>query len=105
MNNSGNHAFANVLDAIVPLSFRIVNDRDVVTTFPKMLFLYKHASQEIVIDRFGNYIFNPSFVEKTILSGRNSLVCFVLNLLLRVDFFIVELICRLLINSAPTWLV
>ena len=39
---------------------------DIVTSIPpKFGFLYKHASTEVIIDKFGNFMIDPSFVEKT----------------------------------------
>lgn len=69
---AGNYSFSDVYNACVPLTFRVVNDRDVVTSIPKFLFLFKHVGQEVIIDRNGNYIFNPSFVERSMRDNRNS---------------------------------
>ncbi len=63
---SGNLAFAQVYNACVPMTFRVVNDRDMVASIPQFLFMFKHVGQEIIVDKFGNYIFNPSFVEQSL---------------------------------------
>jgi hypothetical protein len=40
----GNHGFADLYDAVVPRSYRIVNDRDIITGFPKLLcFFFCHV--------------------------------------------------------------
>jgi hypothetical protein len=60
----GNHEFANALNKLVPSNFRLVCEGDLVSTMPKLLFLYKHAGIEILIDKRGNCVVDPTFVEK-----------------------------------------
>jgi hypothetical protein len=36
---------------------------------PKFLCLYKHCGKEVHIDPRGNYVFQPMFIEKTMLAG------------------------------------
>lgn len=89
----GNHAFASFYDRCVPnrflsflfvslKSFRVVNDQDIVVSFPKLVYVFKHIGREIVIDKRGNLITDLSFVEKLFrgflcvflnLAGNNSL--------------------------------
>ena len=69
----GDHAFAAQYNSIVPHTFRICNDQDVVTTVPKFCCLYKHVGQEVLVDDRGNYIINPTFVEK-VFRGRRTKV-------------------------------
>lgn len=67
------HAFSKVYNCMVPLSFRLVFDRDVITAVPKFLFLYKHIGLEIIIDGLGNCIMDPSWVENFFRSSRRSI--------------------------------
>lgn len=67
------HAFSKVYNISVPLSFRLVFDRDVITAVPKFLFLYKHIGLEIIIDSLGNCIMDPSWVENFFRSSRRSI--------------------------------
>jgi hypothetical protein len=46
---------------------------DFVTSVPKFYGLYKHVGLEILIDASGNYILDPTWVEKTMLDSRRSL--------------------------------
>lgn len=70
----GNVAFCRAFDQLVPNAYRVVCDGDiVVSTPPKLAFMFRHHGQEIVVDRDGNYLFNPSFVEKSMRGGRSSI--------------------------------
>ncbi len=69
----GDHLFASGYDDSVPLSFRIVFDRDIISGFPKMISLYKHAAIEIIIDGLGNFIIDPTFVERMFMDSRRSI--------------------------------
>ena len=51
-------------NSLVPLAYRIVFDRDLITTIPKFCFAYKHVGTEILLDGAGNMIVSPTFVEK-----------------------------------------
>eukprot|EP01083_Nonionella_stella_P084613 234286_1 len=64
--------FSRLFSTIVPgdCSFRVVFEQDVITTFPPLPAKYKHVEAEVYIDRAGNLIFSPSFVERSILPGR-----------------------------------
>eukprot|EP01116_Phalansterium_solitarium_P006287 TRINITY_DN18590_c0_g1_i1.p1 TRINITY_DN18590_c0_g1~~TRINITY_DN18590_c0_g1_i1.p1 ORF type:complete len:803 (+),score=209.86 TRINITY_DN18590_c0_g1_i1:81-2489(+) len=55
----GNHAFAQIYNRLVPESFRIVNNRDVVAGMPKGG-EFKHAGRRIVITRSGRCITDAS---------------------------------------------
>ena len=69
----GDYSFASLYNEAVPKTYRIVHDRDMITSVPKFFILFKHVGYEIVVDKWGNYIENPSFVEKTMRASRNSL--------------------------------
>lgn len=77
----GNYRFAQLYDKIVPHSFRIVVDGDIVVGLPPSG--YRHIGTEIIIDSLGSgsIIIDPSFVErwlrtqkKTSLSAHSLLV-------------------------------
>lgn len=59
----GNHAFAIRLNAVVPLHFRVVVDGDAIASVPKFCWLYKHAGIKVDLDRQGNCVVDPSFLE------------------------------------------
>jgi len=59
----GNHAMALRLDALVPLHFRVVLDGDVIASVPKLCWMYKHAGTKVDLDRQGNCVVDPSFLE------------------------------------------
>lgn len=69
----GDHIFAAKYNQAVPRTFRFVCDRDVITRWPKFLFLFKHVGIEILIDRYGNHIVNPSIVERQMRLSSTSL--------------------------------
>ncbi|KAJ8609468.1 hypothetical protein CTAYLR_005454 [Chrysophaeum taylorii] len=62
----GNRVWARVYDALVPDSWRVVSDGDVVTGVPRLFF--KHCGTPVVVDGHkggtGFLIVDPSFVEK-----------------------------------------
>lgn len=68
----GNHDFASLYNSHVPHTFRVCCDRDIITTLPKLFCLYKHAGCEVIVDRFGNFIVDPLYVEKLFRSSRMS---------------------------------
>jgi Lipase (class 3)/Wntless-like, transmembrane domain len=68
----GNHDFAMLYEASVPRTFRLCFDRDIITTLPKFLCMYKHAGIEVIIDRVGNFIVDPLHVEKLFRGSRTS---------------------------------
>lgn len=58
----GNFAFASRFDDLIPNSFRVVVDGDIVTGIPRAW--YKHVGTEVIIDCAGSLIVDPSFVER-----------------------------------------
>jgi hypothetical protein len=60
----GNHAFKSLYDKMVPDSFRVVVDGDIVTGIPG--YGYDHIGTEVLIDDVGagSIIIDPSFVER-----------------------------------------
>ena len=61
----GDPVFRSIFNVVVPDSFRVVVDGDVVTTLPKNVNGYRHAGTSVVTDspETGNIIVDPSFVE------------------------------------------
>ena len=64
----GNSTFAELVDRAVPHIFRVVNACDVIPTWPIRLFglLFKHVGREVCIDKTGNLIIEPTFIERFI---------------------------------------
>lgn len=60
----GNHLFASQYNDAVVHTWRIVFEGDFITGIPKLLWVYKHLGIEVEIDRHGNMVVDPSFVEK-----------------------------------------
>nr|CCC89815.1 unnamed protein product [Trypanosoma congolense IL3000] len=58
----GNSAFRSAYDKAVPRTFRVVNESDAVSLFS--LFGGTHVGVEVDIDRHGNYICKPTFIER-----------------------------------------
>ena len=62
----GNHVYARLHDALVPDSFRVISDGDLVTAVPRLFF--KHAGTPCVVDgrknSTGYLIVDPSFIEQ-----------------------------------------
>ncbi|AAZ10419.1 lipase, putative [Trypanosoma brucei brucei TREU927] len=57
----GNAAFQTAYDKAIPRTFRVVNESDAVSLFS--LFGGTHVGTEVDIDRHGNYICKPMFIE------------------------------------------
>ena len=62
MPHAGNSAFQTEYDHKIPNTFRIVNESDAISHFS--LVSGKHVGLEIDIDRFGNFIVDPMYLEK-----------------------------------------
>ncbi len=59
---------------VAPDTWHIINDQDVVAKAPKFLVLYKRAGHRVIINRLGDMIVRPSFIEITM---RNGSACFI----------------------------
>ncbi|GMH44638.1 hypothetical protein BSKO_12590 [Bryopsis sp. KO-2023] len=59
----GNHAFVKEYNSLVPDTWQVVNDQDIIPRMPKFLFLYKHAGQRVIINGVGDLIVCPHVVE------------------------------------------
>lgn len=64
----GNPAFGLTYNARVPATFRVVVDGDIISAWPKLFGVYKHAGVEVLVDADsgGNLIVNPSVVESAL---------------------------------------
>eukprot|EP00808_Paulinella_micropora_P020367 g7948.t1 len=69
----GDATFCRSYDEAVPRSFRLVFDRDIVTTFPKFSWRFKHSGQEIWMDANGNLVVDPPWIDKMMLESRQSI--------------------------------
>lgn len=69
----GTYTFAKMFERNVHDCFRVCCDRDLVTTMPKLGFLYKHVGREVAIDRRGNCVVNMSYIERFFRPRRSSL--------------------------------
>ncbi len=54
---------------VAPDTWHIINDQDVVAKAPKFLVLYKRAGHRVIINRLGDMIVRPSFIEITMRNG------------------------------------
>jgi hypothetical protein len=78
----GNWMFSHIYDKIVPNSFRVVVDGDIVSGLPPTLG-YQHIGTQVVIDKFcsGSIIVDPSFVERRLrTSTKTSIAAHILAL-------------------------
>ena len=57
---------------VAPDTWHIINDQDVVAKAPKFLILYKRAGHRVVINKMGDMIVRPSFIEITMRNGSAS---------------------------------
>ncbi|KAL3149444.1 hypothetical protein ABBQ32_002237 [Trebouxia sp. C0010 RCD-2024] len=62
----GNHAFARDYNRVVPDTWSIINDQDVVTRGGKFLFLYKRPGKRVIVNDFGHFIVAPNSIEASI---------------------------------------
>ncbi|GAB4817725.1 hypothetical protein N2152v2_004771 [Parachlorella kessleri] len=66
---TGNHAFARLYNEALPDTWHVINNDDVVTRGGKFLILYKRAGHRVLINRRGDMVVRPSFVEASIRQG------------------------------------
>eukprot|EP00756_Hemistasia_phaeocysticola_P057118 Hpha_TRINITY_DN33751_c0_g1::TRINITY_DN33751_c0_g1_i1::g.25157::m.25157 len=61
----GNVTFRERYNWMVPDTFRIVNENDIISTLPWAVFgYYVHCGKEVAIDKKGTLIIEPSFMER-----------------------------------------
>ncbi|DBA98954.1 TPA: hypothetical protein ACH3X1_014695 [Trebouxia sp. C0004] len=63
---TGNSAFRSEYNALVPESWAVINDQDVVTRGGKMVFLYSRPGQRVLVNSRGDMIVRPSWVEASL---------------------------------------
>ena len=62
----GNHAWARLYNSKLPDTWQIINSDDVVTRAGKFWFLFKHVGHRVLLNRRGDLLVRPSFVEYSI---------------------------------------
>ncbi|KAL0050321.1 hypothetical protein WJX82_008957 [Trebouxia sp. C0006] len=63
---TGNHAFAREYNTMVPDTWSVINDQDVVTREGKMLFLYKRPGQRVILNAAGHMMVRPTHLEASV---------------------------------------
>ncbi|KAL3143143.1 hypothetical protein ABBQ38_003412 [Trebouxia sp. C0009 RCD-2024] len=63
---TGNHAFAREYNAMVPDTWSVINDQDVVTREGKLLFLYKRPGQRVILNAAGHMMVRPTRMEASV---------------------------------------
>ncbi|KAK9867024.1 hypothetical protein WJX84_001923 [Apatococcus fuscideae] len=62
----GNHSFAADHEQVVPDSWSIVNDQDIVARRGKLWILYKRSGHRVIVNTRGDLIVRPSFAEANV---------------------------------------
>ncbi|KAL4431079.1 hypothetical protein ABPG75_006335 [Micractinium tetrahymenae] len=65
----GNRAFARLYDRTVPDTWCLINNDDVVTKAGKFWFLYARCGHRVLLNRLGDMLVRPNYVETVIRSG------------------------------------
>eukprot|EP00892_Ulva_mutabilis_P005824 jgi/Ulvmu1/3613/UM017_0025.1 len=65
----GNHTLSAEFQEVVPDTWHVINDQDVVTRTMKMFGLYKRAGQRAIINRHGDLIVRPNHFELSMLQN------------------------------------
>ncbi|KAL4458650.1 hypothetical protein ABPG75_013515 [Micractinium tetrahymenae] len=63
---TGNHAFAREYGQLVPDSWSVINDQDLVAKSAKFLVLFKRPGNVVIVNPQGDLIVNPSFLEHNV---------------------------------------
>ncbi|KAL0038251.1 hypothetical protein WJX79_010181 [Trebouxia sp. C0005] len=63
---TGNHAFAADYNRVVPDTWSIINDQDVVTRGGKFVVLYKRPGKRVIVNNEGRMMVSPSSMEASI---------------------------------------
>ena len=61
----GNHAFANDYNEVVPDTWSIINDQDLVARQAKFFTWYKRPGQRVLINTNGDLLVRPTYVENS----------------------------------------
>lgn len=62
----GNHTWAGLYNTVVPDTWQLINSDDAFTRAGKFWFLYKHVGHRVLLNKFGDLVVRPSFVEYSI---------------------------------------
>lgn len=62
----GNHAWARLYNNKVPDTWTLINSDDVITRAGKFFFLFKHVGHRVLLNRRGDLVVRPLFVEYSI---------------------------------------
>eukprot|EP00892_Ulva_mutabilis_P005823 jgi/Ulvmu1/3612/UM017_0024.1 len=65
----GNHALAEESYEMVPDTWHIINDQDLVTRILKLFGLYKRAGQRVIVNRRGDLIVRPNLFELSMMQN------------------------------------
>ncbi|EIE24300.1 alpha/beta-hydrolase [Coccomyxa subellipsoidea C-169] len=60
---TGNHAFAREYEALIPETWHVVHDSDVIPRVGKFVRMYKRPGARVIIDRKGSIVVRPSALE------------------------------------------
>ncbi|KAL4429353.1 hypothetical protein ABPG77_005127 [Micractinium sp. CCAP 211/92] len=63
---TGNHAFARDYGSLVPDSWSVINDQDLVAKSAKFVVLFKRPGNVVIVNPRGDLIVNPSFLEHSV---------------------------------------
>ncbi|DBB14802.1 TPA: hypothetical protein ACH3X3_004411 [Trebouxia sp. C0006] len=63
---TGSHAFANDYNKVVPDTWSIINNQDVVTRGGKLFYLYKRPGKRVIVNDFGHMMVCPTLIEATL---------------------------------------
>ncbi|GMH44780.1 hypothetical protein BSKO_12732 [Bryopsis sp. KO-2023] len=59
----GNHAFVKCYNSVVPDTWQIINDHDIVPRLAKFMIFFKHVGRKVIINSGGDMIICPLFME------------------------------------------
>ncbi|DBB01839.1 TPA: hypothetical protein ACH3X1_000447 [Trebouxia sp. C0004] len=63
---TGSHAFARDYNKMVPDTWSIINNQDVVTRGGKLFYLYKRPGKRVIVNDFGHMMVCPTLIEATL---------------------------------------
>jgi predicted lipase len=68
----GNRAFASDYETVVPDTWHVINDQDVVVHGMKLFGWYKRNGHRVIVNKSGDMIVRPSHLELSLLQARPS---------------------------------
>ena len=66
----GNHRFAHEYEEVVPDTWHVINDQDVVVHGMKLFGWYKRNGQRVLLDGNGGIVVRPAMLELSLLQVR-----------------------------------